>query len=144
MSRREHLVIAATQVLNSSKACRERGDAAMFDTLTAYYAILHKHALTAHGRVIKAVGDGVLLTFPVAHVGDAIASLRAAQTEANALWRQFFDECSVQVKVSDGEVVCGELFGRFDIVGDAVNRLFKPPWDDFLVTSTLDVSHRDR
>src|SRR5207247_268245 len=86
------------------------------------------------GRVIKYLGDGALLTFPVHRARDAVSALREIQAAGSASWGEFDPRCRVQVKVGLGTVVGGMLGApgdeRFDIVGDALNRLFKAPWGE--------------
>ena len=83
----------------------------------------------------------MLLTFPVDRCGEAVLALRVVQEDASELWRRFDERCRVQVKVGVGKVVCGQLGTpgeeRFDIVGDALNRLFKAPWGDFELTAEV-------
>jgi hypothetical protein len=54
------------------------------------------------------------------------------------MWRGFDERCRVQIKVGAGTLRCGPLgppgAERFDIVGDALNSLFKAPWSDFSMT----------
>ena len=137
----EHLVIAVTHVPGSTKACARRGDVGMFDTLQAYYALAAEAAAAAGGRVVKPIGDGVLLSFPVHRASQAVEALRELQERATALWRAFDSKCSVQVKVGAGTVRSGRLGPpgdeRYDIVGDALNQLFKAPWADFVVLQEL-------
>jgi hypothetical protein len=59
------------------------------------------------------------------------------QTKANALWQQVDANSRVRVKVGIGQVVVGSLDQRVDIVGSALNRLFKAPWSDFEVMPEL-------
>lgn len=134
----DRLLFAVTQVPGSTLACAARGDAAMFATLRAYYALAVQAAAGVGGRFIKGMGDGVLLAFPPDRAAAAVAALRAFQERATALWRGFDERCHVQIKVGAGVVHCGLLGGPgaadLDIVGDALNALFKAPWSDFHVS----------
>lgn len=134
----QRLLFAVTQVPGSTLACAARGDAAMFATLQAYYTLAAEAAGGVGGRFIKGIGDGVLLTFPPERAPAAVQALRAFQERANALWRGFDDRCRVQVKLGAGLLHCGPLgapgAARFDVVGDALNALFKAPWSDFHVS----------
>jgi class 3 adenylate cyclase len=134
----ERLLFAVTQVTGSTLACASRGDAAMFATLQGYYALAAEATNGAGGRFIKGIGDGVLLTFPPHRAAAAVQALRTFQERANALWRGFDERCRVQVKMGAGQLSCGPLgppeAARFDVVGDALNALFKVPWSDFYVS----------
>ena len=137
----ERLLLAVTRVPGSTKACASRGDAAMFATLQAYYALAAEAARAASGRFIKPIGDGVLLTFPLDRANEAVRALRDFQERGTALWHGFDQRCHVQVKVGAGLVHCGLLGApgeeRVDVVGDALNTLFKAPWSDFSVSSDV-------
>jgi class 3 adenylate cyclase len=135
----QRLLIAATRVPGSTKACTAHGDLATFATLQTYYAIAAEEAAGAGGRFVKAMGDSVLLTFPLDRTDGAVAALHHLQERATILWRQFDQRCYVQVKGRVGSVLAGMLGApgeeHFDVVGDAVNQLFKAPWHDFDVSS---------
>jgi hypothetical protein len=51
------------------------------------------------------------------------------------MWRQFDERCCVQVKGRVGSVLTGMLGPpgeeHYDVIGDALNELFKAPWRDF-------------
>ncbi len=138
----QRLLVAVTQVPRSTVACATRGDAAMFAALEAYYALAAEVTHAAGGRFVKAMGDTVLLTFPVDRAEDAVAGLRELRRRGTLLWRQFDERCSLQVKGRVVSVLAGTLGApgdeRFDIVGDELNRLFKAPWQDFDVPSNGD------
>ena len=79
-----------------------------------------------------------MLTFPVDRAGAVVPALRAFQERGTALWRGFDDRCHVQVKLGAGQLYCG-LLGpsgaeRFDVVGDALNALFKSAGSVFHVS----------
>ena len=134
----ERLIIAVTDVLNSTRACRERGDDAMFAVLRDYYAAVASAIEPANGRVIKVIGDSVLMAFTIDRAADVMASLRRAREESDRIWKNFHSECAVRMRVHAGEVRSGMLGPphdeRFDIVGDTVNALFKYPPGDFVLT----------
>jgi adenylate cyclase len=131
----EHLVLAIAHVTTYTQACAAHGDEETFAIIEQYYRSVSDIAAPAGGRVVKFMGDGVLLTFPISEAQNAVAALRRLQEETSELWRRFDDRCSVQVKVGVGSVVRGRLGPpgeeRDDIIGDAVNRLIKAPWGDF-------------
>ena len=135
----QRLLVAVTRVPGSTLACAARGDLAMFAALEAYYAIAAQAAKAAGGRFVKAMGDSVLLTFPLDRADAAVAGLRELQQRGTTMWRQFDGRCYVQVKGRVGSVLAGMLGApgeeHFDVVGDALNQLFKAPWQDFDVRS---------
>jgi class 3 adenylate cyclase len=135
------LILAVTQVTGFTEACETQGDSATFAQLSRYYAFVAESVRQAHGRVVKLMGDAVLLTFPLDRCGEAVLALRVVQEDGSELMRRFDERCRVQVKAGVGQVVCGPLGTpgeeRFDIVGDALNRLFKAPWGDFEMTAAV-------
>jgi class 3 adenylate cyclase len=137
-SHTERLILAVAQVAGSTKACARHGDAAMFDTLQGYYVLASEAARMAGGRVIKPIGDAVLLTFPLDRAKDAVHALQYLQARGTALWARLDEQCCVQVKVGAGPVQCGPLGApgdeRYDVVGEALNSLFKAPSSDFYVS----------
>ena len=137
-SHTDRLLLAVVQVAGSSRACARQGDAAMFDALQAYYVLASDAVRVAGGRFVKPIGDAVLLTFPLDRAKDAVLALQDLQARGTDLWRRFDIHCAVQVRLGAGPVQCGPLGPpgeeRFDIVGDALNTLFKAPAGDFYVS----------
>lgn len=70
----------------------------MFVVLEAYYAIAAEVTEAAGGRFVKAMGDSVLLAFPLDRTGAAVAALRELQQRGTTLWRRFDARCRLQVK----------------------------------------------
>ena len=129
------LVLVVTAVAGFTKACKSQGDPAAFTQLSRYYAAVADAVGRADGRVVKLLGDGVLMTFPIDRCSQAVESMREFQKYSSVMWYRFDESCRVQVKVGIGKVVCGFLGPpgeeQYDIVGDALNQLFKAPWGDF-------------
>ena len=132
------LILAVSTVTGFTKACMEHGDSATYTELSRYYAAVSDAVNPAGGRIIKVMGDGVLITFPVDRGREAIHALQELQIDESARLRQFDERCHLQVKVTVGQVACGDLGPpgdeRFDIVSDALNQLVKAPWSDFELT----------
>ena len=135
------LIFAVTGVLASTQACADHGDRETFDVLARYYAVAAEEVRAAQGRVIKVMGDGLLLTFPIDDPHTVINSLRSMQVKTNEVWQRFDSRCSVQVKVGTGTVIAAMLGApgdeRLDIVGMALNKLMKAPWGPFEIMPEL-------
>jgi class 3 adenylate cyclase len=133
----ERLLLAVTHVPSYTDLCTARGDVATFAVLQEYYGVVGETTAAAGGRVVKFMGDCAFITFPVEVATEVLEALRRLQEEASAVWRRLDETSHVQVKVGVGTVVSGALGlpgdQRFDVIGDAVNRLFKAPWKDFAV-----------
>ena len=76
------LVLAVTRVPGFTKACETQGDSATFPQLSRYYELVAESVMRADGRVVKVMGDAVLLTFPVDRCGEAVVALRVVQEDA--------------------------------------------------------------
>ena len=135
------LVFAILSVAGATAACATHGDVATVEMLASYYSFVGDTVHRVGGRVIKVIGDGVIVAFPVSRARAAVADLRTLQEDGTNLWRLFDQRCRVQVKVGVGSLISG-LFGppgqeREDLYGDALNQLFKLPAGDFVVSSAL-------
>ena len=135
------LVFAILSVAGATAACTTHGDLATVQTLASYYALVADTVRRSGGHVIKFIGDGVIVAFPVSHARDAVNDLRSLQKLGTNLWQLFDQRCSVQVKIGIGSLISG-FFGppgqeRDDLYGDALNQLFKLPAGDFVISPAL-------
>ena len=95
----------------------------------------------ASGRVIKVIGDGVIVAFPVAMAGDAVKILRDVQHDGTERWQRFDSRCRVQIKIGVGSLVTASMGPagqeRDDVYGDALNRLFKMAAGEFVLSPEM-------
>ena len=135
--RLEDHVFGVAAVDGATAAAGARGDLETAAVLSNYYALVARTVAPADGRIVKVMGDGVLVVFPAERARDAVAALRAVQASGTALWSAFDVRCRVQVRVGRGQVASGPLGPpgdeRFDIYGAALNRLFKLPAGEFVI-----------
>jgi len=113
----------------------------MASILSDYYALAAESLGSSEGRIIKVIGDGILVVFPVTRAQESVAALRGFQASATALWSEIDPSCRAQVKVGVGTLATGP-FGppgdeRFDVYGNALNQLFKAPGAGFFITPEL-------
>jgi class 3 adenylate cyclase len=131
-------IFVLVAVAGSSAACSTRGDLPTARVLAEYYELVANAARPADGRIVKVMGDGVLLTFPTLRAREAVRALQALKREGTRLWQQFDGDCRVQLKIGAGSVVAGQMGPpgdqRFDVYGDALNRLVKLPNDDLVIS----------
>jgi class 3 adenylate cyclase len=135
------LVFAIVSVAGATAACATHGDAATVETLATYYSLIADGVRRSGGRVIKVIGDGVIVAFPVSHAREAVTDLRSLQEGGTNVWRLFDERCYLQVKVGIGSLISGS-FGppgqeRDDLYGDALNQLFKLAGGDFVISPAL-------
>ncbi len=135
------LVIAIVSVAGSTAACSRHGDKPTVDVLADYYSLAAEMVRDSDGRIIKVMGNGVIIAFPVSRARDAVVALRSLQQRGTNLWQRFDPRCRVQVEVGVGAVLIGPLGPpgeeREDLYGDALNQLFKLPAAEFLITPDL-------
>ncbi|MFI5309878.1 MAG: adenylate/guanylate cyclase domain-containing protein [Gemmatimonadales bacterium] len=138
----QHFVFAVTSIPGSTVACAAHGDLAFFMLLAVHYAQIAAAAARAGGRLVKVMGSGTILTFPVERAHDAVVSLRELQVAGTILCQAFDERCRLQVKVGAGTLIAGSLGApgheQFDVIGNALNQLVKLPWADFVVTPEVD------
>jgi adenylate cyclase len=137
----EELVFAIATVDGSTRAGRTHPDLEMAAVLSDYYGLAAETLSSSQGRIVKVIGDGILVVFPVQRAHDALAALHGFQSAATARWAEVDPGCRVQVKVGVGALATGP-FGppgdeRFDVYGNALNQLFKAPAADFFITPEL-------
>jgi len=137
----EPLVFALVSVDGATAACRAHGDRETAQVLASYYALIAAAAAVADGRVVKVIGDGVLVVFPGSRPREAVAALRSLQAPATGLWSGFDPGCRVCIKVGAGPVAAGMMGApgaeQFDVYGAALNDLFKAPGGEFVVMPEL-------
>lgn len=131
--------LAIVAVAGASSACADHGDDAALRTLLAFYELCGAAVAGADGRIVKALGEGVLAVFPPDRLKHADEALRALQRSGNVLWQAYDARCRVQVRLGVGAVHAGD-FGppgheRFDVYGHTLNQLFKARGDDYLLSA---------
>jgi class 3 adenylate cyclase len=139
--RPERLVLALTQVFGATAAVATHGDSATLDVARAANAEIRVAVAAVAGRVIKSLGEGLLLSFPADRVRDAVNALRTAREKANDIWRAFDSRCEMHVKVTMGTVLVGSLGladdSRPDVWGLALHKLFKQHASGFVLLPEL-------
>lgn len=126
-------MLAVTCVFGATKAFADRGDEATLAVVIKHHEQIASTARKSGARVVKYLGEGALLSYPPERARDAVEAMRTLQVEGTRLWAAVDPTCSVRIKVGAGSVIAG-MFGsgntaRFDVLGLAVNKLFKAPWE---------------
>ncbi|MBN2451593.1 MAG: hypothetical protein JXR77_14490 [Lentisphaeria bacterium] len=123
------LVLALADIARFRRAAEGRPDREVFAFLDAFYRLAADHVARAGGKVVKAMGDGVLMVFSPDRAQEAVTELHALQHDAIGLWGKQGPPCEVMLKLHLGDVVAGPMQpeGRFDVIGRAVCDLFCMP-----------------
>lgn len=113
----------------------------MLQTVRTANDVLVGATRVAGGRVVKALGEGLLLTFPASRSREAVGALRSARDAADAVWKAFDPECELQVKCTIGEVLVDAAAysgdASHDVYGSTLHELFKAKASAFLVLPAL-------
>jgi len=137
----EQLVVAIVAVNGLSKATTAHGDAAIAARLNEYYEVIERACAKAGGRVIKVIGDGIIVAFPAERCAAAVDALRGAQREANMFWQAVDGTCRVVIKAGSGPIAAGTMGPpgnqRSDIYGATLNEVFRLPPGEFALTPAL-------
>lgn len=142
MAQTEQLVLALLSVDGTMAACADHGDAATLAVLSSYYALIATGSAEAGGRVIKVMGDGMLIAFPLERATDAVAACRQLQTVATLHWRDFDARCRARVVMTAGPVLSGQLgppgYEAPDLFGHTLNQLFRAPAGEVVLLPSID------
>src|SRR5579859_485347 len=137
----ERLVLALTQVFGATAAIRAHGDQPTLDAAREANAVVRDAVDRVGGRVIKSLGGGLLLAFPVDRAREAVSALQAARAHANLVWRAFDSGCEMHVTATVGTVLVGDLGlvpdQTRDVWGLAVHELFKEKASGFVLLPDL-------
>ena len=137
----QEFVFAIVSVSSAAAAGRPRGDLEIAAILRRHYELVAAAVAPAAGRVVKVLGDGVLLVFPIQGAKMALDALRSLQSSGSRLWSEVDPRCHVQVKAGAGSLAAGSMGPpgdqHFDVYGKALNELFKMPASDFVITPAL-------
>jgi len=137
----QELVLALLSVDGATAACASHGDMAAVAVLGSCYAVVADAIAGADGEVVKVMGDGLLVSFPIARASEAVAALRVGQARATRQWRSFDPRCSVMVRATAGQVLQVSLgppgSARPELYGDVLNQLFKRAAGDFILSPQL-------
>jgi adenylate cyclase len=100
-------------------------DVELADTIDAYYEQVGAAVQAAGGRVVKFVGDGVLIVFPEDGVDRGVEMLLALKAAVDRAMAERRWECRLAAKAHFGPAIAGP-FGltddkRYDVLGKTVN-----------------------
>ena len=123
---RQTLLIAFVDMARFQIASRRVKDDVLLGILEEYYDRVADGLKPAGGRVVKVMGDGVLVVFPIDRASQAARALLMLKSELDARLTKRQFATTVVARVHAGEVMAGALGPkgdrRFDVIGQAVNR----------------------
>jgi class 3 adenylate cyclase len=109
--------------------------------LSEYYSMARQSLDGSSGRIVKFIGDAILIVFPPRDPNDAILALRELKTAIDAFLSQSHHDSRFCVKAHIGMIAAG-LIGtgeleRFDICGIAVNHAALLPNGEWVLSDEL-------
>ncbi len=119
------LLISFIDLSRYARLARERDDREMADLLNDFYCRTNSAVTEAGGRVVKFIGDAVLIVFPEDLADAGVHCLLSLKEDSDAWLRSRGFGAELFVKVHFGDVVAGP-FGpsdsaHFDVIGHAAN-----------------------
>lgn len=121
--------------------CSKLSPEETFAFLSDYYATVQRVVDGSAGRVVKFIGDAVLLVFPSRDPAQAIAVLRELKTAVDAFLAERRHESRLRVKAHVGPVAAGRVgsgeLERFDVCGLAVNHAAMLPDQEWVLSDEL-------
>jgi adenylate cyclase len=128
---RRDLIIVFVDLSLFTRESSSRDDEATAALLDAYYERIANGTTRAGGTVVKFIGDGALLVFPVDRADDAMAGLFRLRQEVDEWLAERGSSSRLAIKAHAGSVIAG-AFGargdkRFDVLGDVVNTAARLP-----------------
>jgi class 3 adenylate cyclase len=121
----EKLIIAFVDVSGYAKYSKERPPDDIFNTMSRYCAFADELITASKGKIVKFIGDELLVIFPESIYKDIKTVLGNIKS---ALENWFFDKIpniEINIKAHIGDVACGVIKTVnnewFDVYGEAVN-----------------------
>src|SRR5690349_14413839 len=99
-NRVEHVTLLFTDVVGSTELFERAGDDAAHELMRRHFSLLRAEVLERGGRVVKSLGDGLMVVFERAE--DAVACGHAMQAAVAACP----DPLELRVGIASGEAVC--------------------------------------
>jgi class 3 adenylate cyclase len=119
------LLVVFVDLTRFGPQSRRVDDTELADTIGAYYEQVGAAVQAAGGRVVKFVGDGVLIVFAEEGVDRGVEMLLALKDAVDGAMAARRWECRLAAKAHFGPTIAGP-FGiagdkRFDVLGKTVN-----------------------
>jgi len=136
---RELVIVFLDLSVYTQDARRTADDLRLADIVDGYYERVARRCVGAGGTVVKFIGDGALIVFPVDRADAAAGALFDLKSEVDEWLASLGWESRLVVKAHCGSVVAG-LYGardekRFDVIGDEVNVAARLPTRSFALSA---------
>jgi adenylate cyclase len=121
--------------------CSKLNPEETFGFLSEYYAAAHSALDETKGRIVKFIGDAILLVFPAASPHEAVEALRKLKTAIDAFLSEAGYDSRLCIRIHVGTVAAGMIgrgeLERFDVFGIAVNETALLPNGEWVLSDEL-------
>jgi adenylate cyclase len=121
--------------------CAKLSPEEIFTFLSEYYSVVQRVMDGAEGRIIKFIGDAILLVFRATDPDSAINTLKELKSETDIFLSQAGYDSRLCIKAHVGRVAIGTIgereLERLDICGLAVNQTALLPNDEWILSDDL-------
>jgi class 3 adenylate cyclase len=123
------ILVALSHLAGSNKKfVMQNEDRLVFDSMQKYFFWAGALIQKSHGKVIKCMGDAILMAFEAEYAEDGIFTLRRLKSEGDAWLQEAGIPCQHLIKAHFGPVMAGYVGApgqeQFDIFGKTVNICF--------------------
>jgi adenylate cyclase len=136
------LLIAFTDITGFTKEFTSRSDQELFDLMSQFYERMGDAVESSGGKIVKFIGDGVLLVYPGEEAKCGVEALRNLKTLLDEWLRANHFRGELHVRAHLGPVICGPLGTRsekrFDVLGIHVNTTALLKCDGFTLSPELE------
>ena len=118
--------------------CARRTPEEGFEFLTEYYSIVQRVCEGSDARIVKFMGDSILILFRAESPDAALDALREMKAEIDSWLVRSGHDSRLRIKAHVGEVAIGSLGGaEFDVCGLAVNETALLPDREWVLSDVL-------
>ncbi len=137
-----NLVISFTDILLFAKTSESMSDHQVFDMMSKFQTLVGEEIDGSGGKIVKFIGDAVLIVFPEEKAKQAIETLKSLKDRIDTWLSNQSLDCKMRIKAHVGPVVCGKLGPktekRFDVFGNAVNETVRLKGEEFILSASLE------
>ena len=101
------LLVAFCDLTNFAKLSRDKPSKDIFDIMSQYFELSGDIVEKAGGKIVKFIGDGILIVFPDYLAIEGINTLKELQQKVSNLFDRESYDCLLRVKAHLGSVTCG-------------------------------------
>ena len=136
------LLVAFCDLTNFAKLSRDKPSKDIFDIMSQYFELSGDIVEKSGGKIVKFIGDGILIVFPDYLAIEGINTLKELQQKVSNLFDRESYDCLLRVKAHLGSVTCGRIGTRqdkrFDVFGHHVNQTVLLTGSDFMISKELE------